>query len=321
MKRFKNILFFSIPGVAQEDAIYSATSLAKQNNARLTVMSVVKTPPTIQEITVAEAERMELLSNAMKKRQEQLEDLITPLDTDGIDIQIKVEVGIEFVEVVREVLRERHDIVVMAPDHTSGVLSRLFGSTSMHLMRKCPCPVWVVKPGAHSFKRILAAVDVTVDAWGRAKQSINPLILQLATSMARTNQSDLHLIQVWSVFEEGYLQVRGDTNDQTIRRLRKDTKRNYAQKLNKLLNDVGHDGIPHVQTHLKHGDEPAPLIVKLARKQQVDLLVMGTVCRTGLAGFFIGNTAEEVLNAVDCSVLTVKPQGFVSPVTLMAEAS
>jgi nucleotide-binding universal stress UspA family protein len=30
----------------------------------------------------------------------------------------------------------------------------------------------------------------------------------------------------------------------------------------------------------------------------------------------IGNTAEEVLGAVDCSVLTVKPQGFVSPVTL-----
>ena len=43
---------------------------------------------------------------------------------------------------------------------------------------------------------------------------------------------------------------------------------------------------------------------------------MGTVCRTGLAGFFIGNTAENVLNEVNCSVLTVKPEGFITPVTL-----
>jgi nucleotide-binding universal stress UspA family protein len=43
---------------------------------------------------------------------------------------------------------------------------------------------------------------------------------------------------------------------------------------------------------------------------------MGTVCHTGVAGLIIGNTAEKVLNKVDCSVLTVKPEGFVTPVTL-----
>jgi nucleotide-binding universal stress UspA family protein len=53
--------------------------------------------------------------------------------------------------------------------------------------------------------------------------------------------------------------------------------------------------------------------------QGIDLLVMGTVCRTGIAGFLIGNTAEEVLNQVDCSVLTVKPEGFETPVTLQDE--
>ena len=47
-----------------------------------------------------------------------------------------------------------------------------------------------------------------------------------------------------------------------------------------------------------------------------DQVVMGTVCRTGLAGFFIGNTAESVLQQVNCSVLVLKPEGFVSPVKL-----
>jgi nucleotide-binding universal stress UspA family protein len=41
---------------------------------------------------------------------------------------------------------------------------------------------------------------------------------------------------------------------------------------------------------------------------------MGTVGRTGLPGFFIGNTAEEVLQTATTSVLAVKPAGFESPV-------
>jgi nucleotide-binding universal stress UspA family protein len=41
---------------------------------------------------------------------------------------------------------------------------------------------------------------------------------------------------------------------------------------------------------------------------------MGTVARTGVRGFIMGNTAETVLEQIDCSVLAIKPQGFVTPV-------
>jgi nucleotide-binding universal stress UspA family protein len=43
---------------------------------------------------------------------------------------------------------------------------------------------------------------------------------------------------------------------------------------------------------------------------------MGTVARTGIRGFFMGNTAETILEQIDCSVLAIKPQEFVTPVTL-----
>ena len=56
------------------------------------------------------------------------------------------------------------------------------------------------------------------------------------------------------------------------------------------------------------------------QKLEIDILVMGTVCRTGIPGFIIGNTAERVLDAVDRSVLTVKPEGFVSPVAPLISA-
>jgi universal stress protein E len=84
--------------------------------------------------------------------------------------------------------------------------------------------------------------------------------------------------------------------------------------LDKLMDRFNLNALSH-EVHLLKGD-PGALIVDLARKKRIELVVMGTVCRTGLAGFFIGNTAEKVLQEVDCSVLAVKPDGFVTPVRL-----
>mgnify|MGYP000314302148 FL=1 len=57
-------------------------------------------------------------------------------------------------------------------------------------------------------------------------------------------------------------------------------------------------------------------IPALIRELKADLVVMGTVARTGISGLLMGNTAEMILTQIDCSVLAAKPRGFVSPVTL-----
>ena len=62
--------------------------------------------------------------------------------------------------------------------------------------------------------------------------------------------------------------------------------------------------------------DPRRDIPAFAKEIKADLVVMGTVARTGLSGFFMGNTAETILNQLDCSVLAIKPPGFVTPVTL-----
>jgi nucleotide-binding universal stress UspA family protein len=67
--------------------------------------------------------------------------------------------------------------------------------------------------------------------------------------------------------------------------------------------------------HFIKGDA-ANVIPQLAYEQHMELIVMGTVGRTGLPGLIIGNTAEEILSQADCSVLTVKPEGFKTPVKL-----
>jgi nucleotide-binding universal stress UspA family protein len=65
--------------------------------------------------------------------------------------------------------------------------------------------------------------------------------------------------------------------------------------------------------HLIKG-EAASSIRILSESLQVDLIVVGTVGRSGLPGFIIGNTAEEVLQTTSASVLATKPKGFVSPI-------
>ncbi|MFZ0258185.1 MAG: universal stress protein [Gammaproteobacteria bacterium] len=58
---------------------------------------------------------------------------------------------------------------------------------------------------------------------------------------------------------------------------------------------------------------PAKEITHYADEQAIELLVMGTMGRMGVPGFFIGNTAEDVLDAVRCVVLIVKQSGSSTP--------
>ena len=317
MKRFKNILYLSNPKVKQKAAIRRAVSLAKQNDARVTVLSVVNPSACTVHAPVPDVQLDSLRVRLVHEHQVEAKMVADGFSGEGVDVRTKTVVGVAFIEVIREVLREQHDLVILAADSKQGVISRLFGSISTHLMRKCPCPVWVVKPGSRkSYRRILAAVDIFSDPSDEAEGSINSLILQLSSSLAQMDKSELHMIQVWNLANEGWLGGPGGMNDKAFRRLCDETEDDLGGRLEHLMQTVDLEGIGTVRTHLKRGGDPAESIVKLARKQEIDLLVMGTVCRTGLAGFLIGNTAEEVLGAVDCSVLTVKPEGFVSPVTL-----
>lgn len=316
MKRFKNILLVCNFDARQHMAVERAVSLARQNEARLTVFSVIRELPAEVHMATTGLLSRELLDLVVNDYREKVDALAADMVQQGVDARTQVVTGTPFLEIIRQVLRDRHDLVILAAEGKGGVKERLFGSTSMHLMRKCPCPVWVVKSAKRAkYKRVLAAVDITNDFPDRDRESLNPLIMQLASSLVRMDGSEFHLVQVWSVFAEGYLEVRGQMEDTSLSKLRKDTKRQYTRKLDSLLADVDLNGIT-VHKHLPRSDNASRAIIKLAKSKKIDLLVMGTVCRTGLAGFFIGNTAEKVLSEVNCSVLTVKPEGFITPVTL-----
>ena len=316
MKRFKNILLICDFDVKQQMAVERAISLARQNEAVLTVFTVIRELPEDARMASISMSQQMFFKQVFDDYNEQLETLSTEIRQQGVEVKSKIVTGTPFLEIIRQVLRDKHDLVILAAEGKKGLKERLFGSTSMHLMRKCPCPVWVVKSEKKSkYKRILAAVDTATEFLEPSRESLNPLTMNLASSLARMDNSELYVVQVWSMYYENYIKSRGLLEKSAILKLRKDTKQQYLEKLDSLMADIDLTGVI-THKHLIRNDDAARAIIKLVKNKKINLLVIGTVCRTGLAGFFIGNTAEKVLSEVNCSVLTVKPEGFVTPVTL-----
>ncbi len=179
-------------------------------------------------------------------------------------------------------------------------------------MRKCPCPVWILKSSRRQYyARILAAVDTGAE--NEAEEGLNRLILDLAFSLAQLEMSELDIVHAWNLYAERALRNRNVLSQRDIDRMVA-TRQQQEARLKVLLGQYPL-GQVKTQVHLVKG-EPGEVIPRLAGERQVELIVMGTVARTGIPGFFIGNTAERVLTSVDCSVLAVKPDGFVTPIAL-----
>ena len=145
MKRFKNILFVAGP---EEDAaaLHRAAALARENQALLTVTSVVEALPggVVAPGTGLTGEGLQ--SALVAEAQQRLDRLVAPW-RDGVEIQTQVLAGTLFLEVVRDVLRNGRDLVVK-PIADPGPWAWLLTGEDMHLLRKCPCPVWLQKRDA-----------------------------------------------------------------------------------------------------------------------------------------------------------------------------
>lgn len=321
MKRFSNILLVVDESTDYSAALKRGATLARNNQAGLTLCTIVDTVPSEVRMGVITVTPREVLDIATAKKREWLEDAANSSTTAGVSIDTKVLVGRPFLEIIRQVLRNDHDLIIKCADADSGLREILFSSTDKHLMRKCPCPVWIVKPTERqNYLRILAAVDQ--DSEEPVKDALNRQILEMATSLALAEYSEAHIVHAWEVFGEGLLRSHDwDFSEAEFKAMLEEEASERRCWLENVVNNHGTSAdakstdVLDLRLHVIKG--PARYVVSdLARELDVDLVVMGTVARTGIDGFFMGNTAESILGELNCSVLTIKPPGFTSPVTL-----
>lgn len=319
MKQFKNILYVSEASVTHGPAMARAVSLAENNQADLTVIDVVPVITAGIGMPPGGPTSTELQSAVVSNRRKELESLVTPYKQRR-SIKIDVLVGTMFLETIRAVLRDKYDLLIK-PVENPDFIERLFGSNDMHLLRKCPCPVWLTRPDEKSnYGCILAAVDFNLDNMSNTvEQSLNQQILELASSLALSDFAALHLVHVWDAPAEMMVRSWADNPNEAGMTYVEGERSRHESAFNRLRdqlsNQIGKEACDHLspQFHLRRG-AASTVIPELAKQLQADLVVMGTVARTGIAGLFIGNTAESILEQLRCSVLAVKPPGFVSPI-------
>mgnify|MGYP000498257828 CR=1 FL=1 len=86
-------------------------------------------------------------------------------------------------------------------------------------------------------------------------------------------------------------------------------KKHHIESTNELANEFN---LTSDQCFIEEG-LPEDVIPDVAKRLNSELVVIGTVGRTGLSAALVGNTAEHVIDSLDCDVLALKPDGYVSP--------
>jgi len=335
MGRFKNALFVAPKETAGDPSIARALDWAERNDAALTVVQVLKDLPFFRqyshlldgrltsaepgvesstEVGLGDDERRsarETMKRNVEERTENLSQRILHALRPGIRASVKVLAGIPCRAIIREVICGRHDLVMMEAEGRRDEEQTLFGTISTQLMRKCPCPVWVIKNSQDvMFRDVLAAVNLGSSDGN--EEMLNENVLDVAASIARTDGGRLHVVYCWQGAPERFEGRRRSSvfvkQTQTVSdSFRGVRRRQYDGLLQRI--DLN---CSKITSHFLDG-APGRMIPELAERQGADLIVMGAVRQTGVAGLFKGTTAEQILCNISCSVLTVKPAAFVSP--------
>ncbi len=305
MDAFKSILVDIDATVPAHPALERAVRLARACGARLTITDVMTVPAYARRYLPADVE--EEMVTRRRQQLGRIADAVTDVPTEARPL-----VGRPATALIQEVLRAKHDLLMRshARDMTAAG-SRPFGAVDMELLRKCPCPVMLVRHGSlEPHPKIAGAVNASTEE--EAERALNNKIVELTLRMAELEGGVPMLLQAWTPFAERL--VHGHASEDAFAAYVEGVRKRTAADLEQLVRSFG-GRLARVRTIHRRG-EPEDVIPEFVVAEGVDLVVMGTVARSGISGLLIGNTAERVLRKLPCSVLAVKPDGFVSPVAL-----
>lgn len=212
--------------------------------------------------------------------------------------------------IIRQARKTRADLVVAATrEHRLGA-RLLLRNTDWELIRHCPVPVLLLRSHrAWHRPAVLAAVD-PFHAHARPAD-LDQRLLQAGGSLAALLRGRLHVFHAYMpLINVGPAPFSG-----AMAMLPPEVQALHDRQVASAVDQLAATAnVPRPRRHVCMGDVCDELQA-LSRRVGAGLLVMGAVSRSALKRFFIGNTAERVLDRVDCDVLVVKPRHFKSQVT------
>ena len=309
MQRFHEILVLATPEPETLDVVNRAAQLADRNRARLTLFDVVPRLGSRRERVDHGGTEIDLQAMLVESRRSELEDLAKQVMT--VDTRVEVAVGVPFHATIERVIEFEHDLVIAAPDRSELSRGLRGATTTLHLLRKCPCPVWVDDPASWERPDVLVALGpLSNQAEGDA---LSRTLLELGTSLSRIQGGRLHVVHAWrlegeNLMRNGRVHLEAGEIDALVDEERVDAEVAFRRVVGSVdTSDVA------MHEYLRRGNA-ADTIADVVDEVKPGVVVMGTLARAGLRGLIIGNTAERLLGDLDASVIAVKPPGFVSPV-------
>lgn len=238
---------------------------------------------SLQEVYLAEAKRnMEPL----------IESTLNDMNS-KIPVRYELLIGEPHEEIGRFAQDGNFDLLLIGMSGHTAWEHFLLGSTAKRLIHNSKITVWAVHDQHVNMPAVvLAATDFS-----------EPSRKAVLAGLSIANQSNaefhiLHVIDSKDVPTDVSEKIpEGGSVRESINQYAKERLEQFLLSLN----------VPtaSIQTHLSWGT-PWKEVSHHAQTIKADLIAIGSVGRTGLAGIFLGNTAEKILSSSKASVLTVK---------------
>lgn len=308
MRSFRQLLVAVQDLETTSPALVKAGQLARALGARLELFHAISPWPYPGDYAVP---RVELLEVERKARAL----ILTRLETIAAKLRPRIDVTAAaewdrppYEAIIRRAQHIKADLIVAGRhigDHSIAGLLRL---TDWELLRLAPVPVLLVKaPGRYRHPVVMAAVD---PAHANSKPArLDERILIASSTLTRALRGTLHALHAYLPFpliEKPHLPL----SQATLERLKVEIAATASHDFDRVLRTTK---IPKAHRHLV-GRHPIDAIEQTAADIHSSIVVMGAISRAGFKQLFIGNTAEAVLDNLNCDVLIVKPAHFLSGV-------
>jgi len=293
------------PGARRQPALQKAAQLAAALGARLDLFHAISEPVYLdaflmQGVTLEQTQRQwrERLMKKLERHAQRLRDT-------GLEVQSSCEWDFPAYDaVIRRAARTGADLLVAERHATRHIMPWLLRFNDWELLRRSPVPVLLVK-NARLWRKpaVLAAID---PSHSFAKPAgLEGDIIDAAQTIATALGGKLHVGHAFAVAmlpTERMNPVSAQLAVTLQRQMSREARKAFTSAVEKTA-------ARGARRHFVAG-EPIDAIPRLVKKQHISLVVMGSVSRSGLQRLVIGNVAEQVLDALPCDVLTLKPANF-----------
>ncbi len=311
MQHPNNVVFATSGVVDDTPSLAQAALLARRPEVQLTALLVC---PALPE---AMREYKEAYTAGLRAQlQQRVETCAHSVGVDPRRIRLEVQVEAHpppFERALRYAQENGCDLLVKQIEPTEE--DRGFKALDLGLVRKSPCPLWLCRP-SHPLKKggkIAVAIDPESLEPEERQQSMD--LLRVARLMADAAHGTLEILSCWDYVFEGYLKRNAwfHVPDNDLHGIVQAARSRHSAALNNLIEESGIGGARQVE-HLR--GQPETVLPEYVSRHGVDVLVMGGPVRSGLTGWVIGNTSEDIMRGLDCSILALKPSGRAASVAM-----